>query len=299
MEYTSVEIDVPIPADRFEVPPAIEAMTQAKAGVAAQAPQAVRRKVELGEIHELTSRITHRDYELIINIPYSYAQNRTKRYPVVYFTDGFYDFPLLSMIYGEQIYDKTITECFMVGFSYKGKDLDYGPLRMHDYTPTKSARYGVGGGAPAFLDVVEKEFIPYMEANFRVDPSWRALGGSSAGGIFALYAMLAKPQLFNAIIAVSPAAAWDNDWLFKFEEAFKQKHKALPLSLYMTGAEKEIPEQPEFLAGIKRFDQVMKARKYEGLRYEYRLLDDAHHSGSKPEGYSRGIQFVFAPLLTK
>ena len=101
------------------------------------------------------------------------------------------------------------------------------------------------------------------------------------------------------VIAVSPGVLWDNEWIFKYEEGFHDKTRTLPLSLYMTGAEKEIPEQPEFLESIKRFDRVLRAREYEGLRYEFRLLDDARHSGSKPEGYSRGMQFIFAPLLGK
>ncbi len=294
IEYTSVRLDAAVPAARFELPAEVKNLLESKKAAAAAEP---RRSVELGEIREVSSKITHRDYELIVNLPYSYAQDKSKRYPVVYFTDGFYDFPLLAMIYGEQIYDKTIGECFLVGFSYKGKNPDYEALRMHDYTPTRPAQYGRGGGAQQFLEVVEKELIPFVEANYRVDPSWRAIGGSSLGGLFALYAMFERPQLWSAVMAISPAAAWDDDWLFKREEAFHARTQALPVSLYLTGAEKELPQQPQFLEAIKRFDQVLKARHYEGLRYQFRLLDDAHHSGSKPEGYARAMKFSFAPRL--
>jgi predicted nucleic acid-binding Zn-ribbon protein len=139
-------------------------------------------------------------------------------------------------------------------------------------------------GVPDYESAVNGD----TEANYRVDPSWRALGGSSAGGLFALYAMFAKPQLFNAVIAVSPGVLWDDKWIFKYEEGFHEKTKTLPLSLYMTAAEKELPEQPDSLESIRLFDRVLRARKYEGLRYEFRLLDDARHAGSKPEGFSRG-----------
>jgi predicted alpha/beta superfamily hydrolase len=249
------------------------------------------------EIREVHSEITHQDYELIINIPYSYKTNTSKHYPVVYFCDGFYDFALLSMIYADQIYDKTVDECFLVGFSYKGENLDYGKLRTHDYTPTSPGIFSPGGGAPDFLKVIEQEFIPFMEKNYRVDPSFRALGGSSLGGLFTLCAMFTRPNLFNSYIAISPAVTWDNDWLFGLEERFHKKYTDLPVSLFMTGAEKEFADRPEFLQGIKRFDEVFIKRNYQNFRYRFRILDDTYHAGSKPEGYTRGMQFIFAPLL--
>jgi predicted alpha/beta superfamily hydrolase len=251
------------------------------------------------EIRGVHSKITGKDYELIINLPYSYKKETMKHYPVVYFCDGFYDFALLSMIYGDQIYDKTINECFLVGFSYKGENLDYGKLRTHDYTPTSQGFFSRGGGAPEFLKVIEQEFIPYVEKNYRIDTSFRALGGSSLGGLFTLYALFTRANLFNSYIAISPAATWDHDWLFQYEEEFFKQHPNLPVSLYMTGAEKEFADQPEFLHGIKRFDESLKHHHYKNFRYTFRILDDAYHASSKPEGYTRGMQFIFAPLLKK
>lgn len=249
------------------------------------------------EIRDVHSKITGQDYELIINIPYSYMKDTTKHYPAIYFCDGFYDFALLAMIYGDQIFDGTIRECFLVGFSYKGENLDYGKLRTHDYTPTSQGMFSSGGGAPDFLKIIEHEFIPFMEMNYRVDTSFRALGGSSLGGLFTLYAMLTRPNLFQSYIAISPAANWDNDWLFRYEEEFYKQHPNLPVALYMTGAEKEFGDRPEFLQGIKRFNEVLQKHNYKNFRYTFRILDDSYHASSKPEGYTRGMQFIFSPLL--
>ncbi len=249
------------------------------------------------EIREIHSTITNEDYELLINLPYSYGKDTTKHYPVVYFCDGFYDFPLLCTIYGDQIFDKTINECFLVGFSYKGENLDYGKLRTYDYTPTEVPQGYPTGGAPAFLKVVEQEFIPFVEKNYRVDSSFRALGGSSLGGLFVLYTMFTKTSLFTSYICISPAALWDRGWLLNIEEEFHQRHPDLPVSLYMTGAEKEFSDNPSFIEGIKFFGQILRKRGYKNFRYEFRVLDDSYHASSKPEGYTRGMQFIFAPLL--
>jgi predicted alpha/beta superfamily hydrolase len=250
----------------------------------------------LGEIREVKSKINDVEYELIINYPYSYFEDTTKYYPVIYFTDGFYDFPLLSSIYGGLFYDKRIPEFFIVGFSYKG-NVDYGSLRMNDYLPTTFAESNIGGGAANFLKVVENDFISFMENNFRVTKALRALGGSSAGGAFTLFAMFTNPDLFNAYISISPAVELNNNWMFEFENEYYKKSRDLSVSLYMTGAEKELPERPNFIKSIIKFDEVLKNRNYENFRYKFSLLDDAYHASSKPEGFTRGLQFIFEPLL--
>ncbi len=257
------------------------------------------RSFQIGEIREIKSTITNKTYELIIKYPDSYQADKEKHYPVVYFCDGYWDFPLLSAIYGNLLYDEKIEECFLVGFSYKGENLDYGPLRQIDYTPKTNNDMNGAGGADQFIEVVEKEFIPFMENNYRIDNSWRALGGSSLGGLFTLYTMLVNPQLFNAYISISPAVLWDNNWLINYEAEFQKKNKELPVTLYMTGAEKEFPQTPQFLASIVEFDKILSKRNYNGFSYKFRMIDDAYHASTKAESYTRGLQHIFDPKLKK
>ncbi len=249
------------------------------------------------EIRTVSSRVTNKDYELIINLPSSYAKETARKYPVFYFCDGYYDFPLIAMIYYDQLFDRTAPECILVGFSYRGDIADYGPLRSHDLTPTAIPEAPGTGGGPDYLKVIETEFIPYVESHYRADTSFRALGGSSLGGLFTLYAMFTRPALFKAYVSVSPAAMWDRGMLLLAEESYHQQHGDLPVSLYMTGAEKEFSDNPAFIEGIRYFGDVLKKRDYRGFRYEFRILDDSYHASSKPEGYTRGMQFIFAPLM--
>jgi predicted alpha/beta superfamily hydrolase len=251
------------------------------------------------EIRQVSSALTHKEYELVINLPSSYGKETSRRYPVFYFCDGYYDFPLVTMIYYDQLFDGTAPECILVGFSYKGEIADYGPLRTHDLTPTEVPGISGSGGGPDYLKVIESEFIPYVESHYRVDTTFRALGGSSLGGLFTLYAMFTRPTLFKAYVSVSPAAMWDRCWLLITEETYHQTHRDLPVALYLTGAEKEFSGDPAFIEGIKFFGQVLKKRDYDGFRYQFRVLDDSYHASSKPEGYTRGMQFIFEPLVTR
>lgn len=249
------------------------------------------------EIVDVHSKVNNKDYSLIINLPSSYAQNPSKKYPVFYFCDGYYDFPLVTMIYYDQLFDQTAPECILVGLSYKGENLDYGRLRSYDLTPTKVDSAGGTGGGADYLRTIEEVFIPYVESHYRVDTGFRALGGSSLGGLFTLYAMFTKPALFNAYISSSPAVFWDRGWPILLEEQYHQQHKDLPVALYMTGAEKEFSDSPGFIESIKFYGSLLGKRDYKNFRYQFRVIDDAYHASSKPEAYTRGMQFIFEPLM--
>ncbi len=249
------------------------------------------------QLRTLPRSANGRDYMLYVGLPDSYDKEPRRRYPVLYICDGQYDFGLIKGFYGNLRYDKVVPEFIIVGFSYPGHFDDYNPMRFYDYLavpePAINPDTTRTGHAAEFLSVVEKEFIPLVERDYRVDPSYRVLGGSSAGGHFALYALFTKPELFQAYIAISPATNVGHDWLFDYEDRFFRSGRAFNARLFMTGAG---AESPPYLEAIERFDQRLQSRHYPGLVYQWRLLDGERHAGSKPEGYNRGIRFAFAPL---
>jgi predicted alpha/beta superfamily hydrolase len=94
---------------------------------------------------------------------------------------------------------------------------------------TKSAE------AEAFLSFVAGELVPYIEKNYRTRP-YRLLVGHSFGGLFAVYAMIARPRLFNAYIAADPSLYWNNQAVVERAETFFANSKELQADLYMTAA---------------------------------------------------------------
>lgn len=248
------------------------------------------------QVRVLPRSANGRDYQIYVALPPSYESQPQRRYPVLYICDGYWDFGLIAGFYGGLVYDKAAPEIIIVGFGYPGANPDYGVLRAYDYTPVPKPddhRAKLGGHAPEFLRVVEKEIIPFVEREYRADSSFRVLGGSSLGGLFTLYAMLERPGLFQGYIAPSPAVDWAKDWLFGREAEFAEKHHDLAARVFVSGAGEE---SAPFLAAIQRFSDRLQSRRYEGLHYRWRLVDGERHAGTKPESYNRGIRFVFAPL---
>jgi uncharacterized protein len=252
-----------------------------------------------GEVLAIPHVENSRDYLVYVALPASYDKEPTRRYPVIYLCDGYWDAGLVRQIYWNEAWDKSVPEFILVGFGYPGDNPDYDSLRRWDYTPVEDAKADAAppnsGHAAEFLDAIEHRILPLVEREYRVDPSYRVLGGSSLGGLFTLYAMFTKPELFRAYIAPSPAVDFGADWLFQYEAAFAKAGgaKRLHARLFMSGAERE---WPGFLASIKRFDARLREHAYSGLDYQFRVVDGERHAGTKAESYSRGLRFAFAPL---
>jgi predicted alpha/beta superfamily hydrolase len=268
------------------------------AALAADVPPAAipRHEVPNSQVRVLPRSANGRDYQLYVALPPSYDKEPARRYPVLYICDGYWDFGLIAGFYGGLVYDKDAPEIIIVGFGYQGANPDFGVLRAYDYTPVPrpdDPKAKLGGHAGEFLRAVETQFIPFIEREYRADPSFRVLGGSSLGGLFTLYAMLERPGLFQGYIAPSPAVDWAKDWLFGREAEFAAKHHELKARVFVSGAGEE---SAPFLAAIQRFSEKLQSRRYEGLAYRWRLVDGERHAGTKPESFNRGIRFAFAPL---
>src|SRR5512135_2360883 len=81
------------------------------------------------ELRVLPATPAGRHYQLSVGLPASYAKETARRYPVVYVTDGYWDFQKLDAIRGALVFDKVVPDFIIVGLGYAGENLDYGRLR--------------------------------------------------------------------------------------------------------------------------------------------------------------------------
>ncbi len=220
-------------------------------------------------------------------MPAGYAKS-DKKYPVVYLMDSQWDFPLLTALYGEQYFDGFIPELIIVGITWGGDHPNPDSLRARDYTPTNEKRLPQSGGADKFLSVIKNEIFPFVENNYRVDANDKTLVGCSLGGLFTMYTLFTHSDMFNRYVAASPAFTWDNSVLYKYEEQYHVKSTNPPAKLFMCvgGVELSVP-------GFEKLTSFLNNRNYTKLQIKSMVLENTGHSGTKGEGYARGMQFVF------
>lgn len=241
------------------------------------------------QVRKINSAIvTGQAYELKIMLPGGY-ENSNDKYPVVYLMDAQWDFPLLTSLYGQQYFDGFIPKMIIVGVTWGGSHPNPDSLRARDYTPTNEKRLLQSGGAQQFLAFMKQELFPFIEKAYKADAKDRTLMGCSLGGLFTLYALFTQPGLFQRYVAASPAFGWNNEVLYQYEKKYAENVSNPPAKLFMCigGVGRSVP-------GFEKLTKHVAGRNYKNLQIQSRVLENTGHSGTKGEGYARGLQYVFA-----
>jgi len=129
-----------------------------------------------------------------------------------------------------------------------------GALRVAEYTYAPHPEYG-GGEAAAHLTFLTNFVLPHVQARYRVSkqPGQVAIGGSSLGGLMALYAVQQAPESFGTALVISPA------FWFLGEEVRRFTAATMPDSVLCWGrmgtAEGRDDWQESFAVGAERLNR--------------------------------------------
>lgn len=238
------------------------------------------------QLLKINSSITGQEYVLDINLPQGY-NDTSKAFPVIYVLDGQWDFTLVTSIYGVQYYDGFLPSAIIVAITWGGENVDYDKRRAFDLTPTNAGQQTRFGNAEKFLSFIKNEAVPFIESRYRTKKNERTLVGHSFGGLFTLYALFCESELFNRYVSGSPAWGWDNGSLYTFADKFSKKELSRPIRVFMSVGEYED------VSGFERLMTSIKEFQIKDLELDKKVIQGAGHAGSKPEGFNRGLQFVF------
>jgi enterochelin esterase-like enzyme len=142
------------------------------------------------------------DRDVAVYLPPSYAKNRHRRYPVVYFLHGYDDSsdnwygPARSWINLPAVLDKAFAEA--------------GNREMIFVTPNAFTRYHGSFYSNSVTtgnweDYIVHELVPYIDAHYRTIPerAGRGLSGHSMGGYGTIRIGMRHPDVFSSIYLLS------------------------------------------------------------------------------------------------
>lgn len=215
------------------------------------------------EVVQLTQNGTDRQYELYIRLPEAYHEDKNKKFPVIYTTDGKWQ---MNTLVGTTEY--IIPDAIVVGISWQTNfphEREYAS-RFRDYsfmpaTKRQAERSSIPrNGARDHLRFIREQVISYLESNYRVDSNNRTFFGYSMGGEFGSYTLLEKPDTFHNYIIGSPDFAQrDLDFLDRLEKQKSQEQKNVNVNIYISIGELETKRMKvvqDFTAVLKRRDQT-------------------------------------------
>lgn len=154
-----------------------------------------------------------------ICLPIDYEQQPTKSYPVLYMQDGQNLFDSQTSFSGEWGLDESMRDLMLAG--------DYGAIivgidnggaeRLNEYSPWNNPAYG-GGQGDLYALFLKETLKPYIDNNFRTlsNADNTAIGGSSMGGLIALYCFAKYPETFGKAAIFSPAYWFARNPLFNY-----------------------------------------------------------------------------------
>jgi enterochelin esterase-like enzyme len=157
-----------------------------------------------------------------------------------------------------------------------------------DNTPERRAEYVWEEEGESYVDMIIQELLPLVERSYSLKKGakYRAMIGSSLGGLISLRVGLHRSEHFGLIAALSPSLWWNNREILSLYE----RENDLPARLYIDMGERE-GERPQDLRLMVR---ILEER---GHPHFYYWLDHwgGHNEWAWAYRLPMALRFLFTP----
>ena len=251
-------------------------------------------------LHELHSRVFGNTRLVRVWLPSDYDGWGATRYPVLYLNDGQNLFDPATAFAGVHwqvgetatrlIGEKKIPSLIIVGIDNTGKSraCEYIPYRSRDprILRPQGERY------PEFL---QNEVMPLIEERYSVrkGPENTGLGGSSLGGLIALYTQLASPGVFGRLLIESPSLFVANRKILKEARGFR----LWPTRVYVGTGTREVgaaEKDVKIVADVRELAGILQDAGLDETRLRVRIEEGATHTESAwAKRFPEALEFLY------
>lgn len=247
----------------------------------------------LGTQHMFKSNVLEVDRPIIISVPVGYYETDVD-YPTLYVLDGLQN--IKHLIATSEFLAETglISPMIIVGIQSIDRAKDLTPSKAGEgvYGGTGDAGIPQSGGAPLFLEFLEKELIPFIDTKYRTHP-YRILEGHSFGGLFSTFVLMQPSNLFDAFIIQAPALWWNNEEMIETAKTFFKSNSNLNKTVYFgIGGDDGWGMRQE----LKKYVEVVKANTPNGFRWNHEEVGDEDHDQARLLLNYHGLRFIFSDL---
>ncbi|MBX7223534.1 MAG: hypothetical protein K1Y36_26710 [Blastocatellia bacterium] len=246
-------------------------------------PQPNSTALVVGESFRLKSSLLNEEREISVYLPSGYATSK-QRYPVIVALDGEGTAPVAANAVAFLTRNLAISqmpEALVIGVKNTNRNRDMPVPR----------EYGNGGEAK-FLAFLADELLPLVEQRYRTLPL-RILLGHSQGGLFAHYALTARPTVFQWYLALDAPLAG-----FPESKSILEKVRQLTRKPDFQGRLISL----ETLYGWKKEWPSLLEKASRGLYAEQVEIKDETHETMVYKGIYEGLKRLFhdyAPNLLR
>jgi len=138
---------------------------------------------------------------------------------------------------------------------------------------------------------MREELFPFVDARYRTRPDDRTVYGHSFGGLFAHYALLEQPGLFQRFVSISPSIWYADRYLIRKEKQVAASGRRLNAVLYTAVGEKE---SDYFVSDWKELTAKLASRSHAGLLMKSEVLTNENHRSIFGVAFTNGLRYVFS-----
>lgn len=253
--------------------------------LAQAATLAAQQPLTLGDAFALDSKVMAETRQIIVWTPAGYASG-ARRYPVLYLTDAERQFAHTVTTAEFLARNGRMPELIVVGILNTDRTRDLTPYK--DGSPEFDQRSPTAGGADTFLRFIETELVPWVEGRYRTEP-YRMFAGHSFGGLFAVHALATRPDVFNAVIAVSPTLMWRQGEPVARVARLLGEHRGLKRALYVSVGD----EGPRMQAGFDRLKRVLEEQARSAFRWKLDEMKAEDHGSIVLRSHYAAFESIF------
>jgi len=236
--------------------------------------------------HYSTTMQQNRRY--MVSLPEEYYSN-TRQYPTLYVIDGDFQFQHTSALVINLARMGKIPPMIVIGVANQGsKDYVYSTTWSIKGKAEETQDYG---GAAKFSAYLHNELVPTIDKQYRTT-SQKALAGYSLGALFTTFEMMQTDTPFNAFLAMSPSA-WFDDYSLpnKLSDYIKNTKKPLA-DFFISVANEEEMGVDKTLDALKKTIKNNNNSPLKNWHWQFKNYpNESHFSTAMPALYD-GLTFL-------
>lgn len=243
----------------------------------------------IGETLTIQSKVMGEERTILVSPPPDHELGG--RFPVLYMTDGAAHFSHTRGTVDFLASNGLMPQVIIVAVANTDRTRDLSPTQVASREVNgRVFEYPTSGGAPKFLDFFSEELFPFIESNYRTLPL-RLFSGHSFGGLFALNAFFTRPDLFDAVLAVSPSLNWDDELPVRQAKKFFPEHEEMNAVLFVAMADEE--EGDPRPNRLDRLETELKKADVDGFVWQVKRFPDENHGSVVLRAHYWGLRKAF------
>lgn len=248
----------------------------------------------------ISSKILGQERKVWIHIPNSNGGNKFKdrgHYPVIYLLDGSENFNTIVSITEHMSESSLCPPMIIIGILHSNRESEL-------TIGTDKGSPGVVGDGETFMNFVEKELIPYIDATYPTT-TYKTFIGHSLGGLTVMNTFLHNPNLFNSYVSLEGSLWWNNEKIVKEAKTIllTQNYKGKTLFMALANrlergedtlsVQKNTNESTRLIRNNLEFIKDLSKNKNNQLRFKHKYYNDDDHPSVRLIGEYDALRFIF------